>query len=104
MARADELRSQLKSCADMTAPPEAANPLSGDMGIVAEKDLPAEFRSALAGLAVHQVAPPFEGPDGLHVVIVCSQEAPKTVAEPDPRAVVATVYQPAPAQAGTRQM
>jgi peptidyl-prolyl cis-trans isomerase SurA len=87
MARADLLRSQLKSCADMTATPEAANPLSGDLGVVAEKDLPPEMRSALAGLDVNQVAPPFQGPDGVHVVMVCSKEGPKTVAEPDRRAV-----------------
>lgn len=87
MARAEQLRTQLKTCADMTATPEAANPLSGDLGIVAENDLPAEFRSALAGLDVNQVAPPFQGPDGVHIVMVCSKEGPKTVADPDRRAV-----------------
>jgi peptidyl-prolyl cis-trans isomerase SurA len=87
MARAEQLRTQLKTCADMTATPEAANPLSGDLGVVAEKDLPADFRSALAGLDVNQVAPPFEAPDGIHVVMVCSKEAPKLAAEPNRRAV-----------------
>lgn len=92
MARAEQLRTQLKSCDEMASAPEAANPLSGDLGTVAAKDLPPAFQSALAGLDTNQVAKPFVTDDGVHVVMVCGKQAPKEAAktatgEPDRDAV-----------------
>jgi peptidyl-prolyl cis-trans isomerase SurA len=77
-AEATALRARLTDCAAVIgASAELNTPNSGDLGWLRVADLPAQFRSAVTALPVGQVSAPLEGPQGIHLLMVCDRREPQ---------------------------
>jgi peptidyl-prolyl cis-trans isomerase SurA len=77
-AEAAALRARLTDCAAVVeAAAELNVPESGDLGWLRLADLPAPFRSAVTALPVGQVSAPIEGPEGIHLLMVCDRREPQ---------------------------
>jgi peptidyl-prolyl cis-trans isomerase SurA len=80
-AEAAQLRSRLGDCAAVVeAAAELNTPNSGQLGWVRVGDLPQQFRQAISSLPVGQVSPPLEGPNGIHLLMVCDRRQPQSPA------------------------
>lgn len=82
LARATQVRSQLRSCTDVDALKGQYAPISGDIGYLAVADMPASVRTAVAGLQVGQITQPVRSNDGFHVFVVCDKQAAAPSAAP----------------------
>jgi peptidyl-prolyl cis-trans isomerase SurA len=98
-----KMASGAKNCAEFEALGKKASPLSGPIGSVDLKDLPADLRSVLATLKANQISPPRRTVDGVSVVMVCSRKEKKgtiAVAPQAPTPSPAPAAKPAPRKKG----
>jgi peptidyl-prolyl cis-trans isomerase SurA len=79
--RAAELREDLGDCAAMAETAAELNaPQSGRLGWLRLGDLPPGFRQAVSSLPVGEVSAPLEGPEGIHLLMVCDRRDPQAEA------------------------
>jgi peptidyl-prolyl cis-trans isomerase SurA len=73
-AEALDLRDDLTDCAAMAETAAERNaPNSGQLGWLRVGDLPPVFRQEIATLPVGQVSAPLQGPNGIHLLMVCDR-------------------------------
>lgn len=97
MVRAAALKKELNSCDAMkAAEKDFVSPLTGDLGMVAVKDLPKPVADEINTLKIGEVSRPMKNQKGIFVLMVCER--------PDPAVVKAAVpAQPATVSADNRE-
>ena len=89
LARADALKNELKSCADMKAKlSDFTNPLTGDLGLVPVTELPDAVRAEINDLPIGTLSRPMMNNQGIFVLMVCERPvaaAPQQVFDATPR-------------------
>ena len=76
-AFAEQVRSDIDGCGDMTSLAEELNSgNSGDLGWVFVNDLPQVFRKHLLELEIGVPSPPVRSEFGVHLVMVCDRDDP----------------------------
>lgn len=74
LARANAVRAELSTCADVTARQSQYLPISGDLGDLALASMPGPVREAVAGLSAGDITQPVRSNDGFHVIVVCDKK------------------------------
>ncbi len=86
-ARAEEIRSSIRSCNDMDRVARALDPSRpADVGRVRLGDMPPALRDVVKALPVNQVSEPVRSQLGVHLLMVCDRQEAQSGA-PDPAAV-----------------
>ncbi len=87
MVRAASLKNELSSCDAMSAKAsEFTSPLTGDLGLVAVKDLPEAVGKEVGSLKVGEVSRPMMNKQGIFVLMVCERPAPQVIQPASPAA------------------
>ena len=77
-ALANTIADSIQNCEDVDRLTAALrSPESGDLGTVRLSELPPDFRSAVASLAVGKPSEPVVAPTGVHIFVVCERNEPK---------------------------
>ncbi|MEO5337610.1 MAG: peptidylprolyl isomerase [Magnetospirillum sp. WYHS-4] len=85
--RARTLAAPAKTCQELEAIGRKISPLSGPLGTLKLKDLPADLQKTISGLKVNQMAPPRRTVDGVGVLMLCDRRdtgAPAAAPPPQP--------------------
>ena len=98
-AKALDVRNQLKGCADVDRRgAKLAGEGSGAIGWLNVSDLPPVLRQVVARIEPDRLSPPFRGPVGVQMIIVCDRKGREEVTE-----VPATPPPPPPTRAEVHQ-
>jgi peptidyl-prolyl cis-trans isomerase SurA len=77
---AQSVAKKARNCDEMAKlAPETVSHLSGDLGWVALKDLPADLRDVVGGLGVNKASKPIPRTDGVVLLMVCERKDPKSL-------------------------
>lgn len=74
LARANAVRAELKTCADVEPRKAQYLPISGNLGDLNLTAMPGPVREAVSGLKVGDITPPVRSNDGFHVIVVCDKK------------------------------
>jgi len=75
LARATALRTEVQTCADVTARASQFAPISGDLGELTLASMPGPVREAVSGLDVGDITQPVRSNDGFHIIVVCDKKS-----------------------------
>ena len=75
LARANAVRGELTTCADVASRQSQYLPISGELGDLTLAAMPGPVREAVTGLEVGNITQPVRSNDGFHVIIVCDKKA-----------------------------
>lgn len=85
MVRAAALKNEISGCSDMQAKSSGFDsPLTGDLGLVAVKDLPSPVASEVEALEVGTLSRPMRNQQGIFVLMVCERSAPRVISPATP--------------------
>lgn len=92
MVRATALKKEIANCEDMNAKKaEFDSPLSGDLGMVALKDLPEAVAKEVETLNIGEVSRPMMNQKGIFVLMVCERPMPAVIQPATPASPASAV-------------